>query len=187
MLSSGVFRNEQSWLLWCVVVLLLLCRQIKQFNLIGDMQRGNKSWGLFASVFFFSGINVLLLVSHRSGQTQKKRSFFCQDIHPTSNSWWSITAQSQRPLCPTGFPVWALVSSDRYFWRTARSSLPVSCSDATVCGEAPLLVPRDICQPTSEALKFASYLGSGRTAGHPVVLLPPWRKNASIQGSKLSV
>lgn len=75
--SRGVFRNEQSWLL-CVLVLLLLCRQMKQINLIGDMQRGNKSWGWFASgwwVFFPSVINVLLLVSHLCVQTWKKRSF----------------------------------------------------------------------------------------------------------------
>ena len=52
-LSTAVFRKEQSWLLWCVVVLLLLCRQINQINLIGDMQRRNKSWGSFASVYFF--------------------------------------------------------------------------------------------------------------------------------------
>ena len=43
--------------------------------------------------------------------------------------------------------------------------------------------PLDICQPTSEALKFASCLGSVRTAGYPVVLLSPWR-TVSIQGSK---
>lgn len=49
-LSSGVFRNEQSWLLWCIVVLLLLCGQIKQINLIGDMQRRNK---LICFRFFF--------------------------------------------------------------------------------------------------------------------------------------
>lgn len=48
-----------------------------------------------------------------------------------------------------------------------------------------LLVPRDICQPTSEALKHTSCLGSGRTAGHIALLLPPWRAHPlSIQGLK---
>lgn len=54
-LSSGVFRNEQSWLLWCIIVLLLLCGQIKQINLIGDMQRRNK---LICSIFFFSWVSM---------------------------------------------------------------------------------------------------------------------------------
>lgn len=65
-----------------------------------------------------------------------------------------------------------------------RSSEDLSSHEFLQC-VCMLLVPWDICQPTSEALKHVFCLGSGRTAGHTALLLPPWRTHPlSIQGSK---